>query len=158
MIIAAFSMVVDCDGSIDHYGVRRRIRVRMRNQAYLGDWANLLGSLGIGASIHRTELSIDDARSFIKLVNYGFDLHHSIKKVKFQRLLNSYKWVQAPRNGAVNFYLENLRKIEMPISAREFALILGRSKSVAGHYLLKMERRGLVNVNKCRLPYTYSAI
>ena len=38
VVIAAFSMLVDCEGSVDYCGLCRRIRVRMKNRRYLEDW------------------------------------------------------------------------------------------------------------------------
>lgn len=98
VIMAAFSIVVDCEGTIDYYRLLRRIKVRTKSKKYLEDWQDLLNSLGIHASMVEDDglynLCIQGVEDFRKLMNYGFTLHHSVKRAKFQKLLDSYKRFQ----------------------------------------------------------------
>ncbi len=159
VIIAAFSMIVDCEGSVDYYRLFRRIRVRMTNKQYIEDWVNLLNSLGINSSLFKDELyglCIQGNEDFRKLVNYGFNLHHSVKKAKFQKLLNSYKRLQVSRNTALHFYQEQLKRMGYPVTARELASVVGKSKRVVSHYLKKLSEKNMVSVKKDVVPYSYS--
>ena len=160
VIVTAFGMLVDCEGSIDHYRLFRKIRIRTANRPYLEDWLDLLNRMGIHASIHKSgalyALCIEGAKDFRKLVDYGFNLHHSIKRFKFQRLLLSYKRFQISRGSALIFYLQELKKIGRPITTRELATVVGKSKRTVNHYLKKLEDRNLVWVDKRQLPYFYS--
>lgn len=159
VIMAAFGMVVDCEGSIDHYKLFRKIRIRMANRPYLEDWLDLLNRVGIHASIHKDgalhALCIEGAKDFRKLVDYGFNLHHSIKRFKFQKLLLSYKRFQISRGSALIFYLQELRKIGRSITAQELATAVGKNKRTVNHYFKKLEDKNLVRVDKRQLPYFY---
>ena len=46
LIASAFSALIDCEGSINHYQLYRKLRVRMRAKDYLEQWANLLKQNG----------------------------------------------------------------------------------------------------------------
>jgi hypothetical protein len=160
VIVAVFGMVVDCEGSVNHYKLFRRIKTRMVNREYLEDWLKLLNHLGIYASIFKDgalyALRIEGAEDFRKLVNYGFSLHHSIKRTKFQKLLCSYKRFQISRGSALTFYSRELRKIGHPVTARELASAVRKSKRVVNQYLKILEDKNLVQVDKTHLSYLYS--
>ena len=162
VIMAALGMLVDCEGSINYYKLFRRIKIRMVNRQYLMDWLNLLNRLGIHTILYEDgtlyALCIEGAEDFRKLVSHGFKLHHSVKKTKFQKLLCSYKRFQISRNSALVFYPQELRKIGRPVSARELALTIGKSKRVVSHYLKILEDKNLVKADKTRFPYLYSPI
>lgn len=161
VIMAAFSMVVDCEGSVNYYKLSRKIRIRMANRQYLRDWLNLLNHLRIRANVCKDgvlyALCIEGAEDFKKLVSYGFNLHHSAKITKFQRVLRSYKRFQISRNSALTFYSQKLRKVGHPVTARELAFATGKSKRVVSHYLKRLEDKNLVKVDKTSLPYLYSS-
>jgi hypothetical protein len=159
VVMAAFSMVIDCEGSIDCNGLKRRIRIRMTNRRYLEDWLNVLNSLGIHASLFKDGLyglCITGIEDFGKMMGYGFELHHSVKRAKFQKLLNSYKRFQVSRNSALNFYQEQLKKVGHPITAQGLASIVGKSKRVVSQYLKKLSDKGLIFIEKSSMPYLYS--
>jgi len=162
VIMTAFSMLVDCEGSINYYKLFRRIKIRMTNRQYLMDWLKLLNRLGIHATIYKDgvlhALNIEGAEDFRKLVGHGFKLHHSVKRTKFQNMLCNYKRFQISRNSALAFYPQELRKIGRPTSAQELALIIGKSKRVVNHYLKILDDKNLVTVDKTRFPYLYSPI
>lgn len=160
VVVGAFSTVVSCDGSVDHYEKYRRLRVRMKSKAYLEDWAKLLDSLGVNASIYKDDLYglyIQNRVGFRKLVNYGFNLRHSVKKSKFQELLKSYDRFQVPRNEALNFYYRQLKEIGRSVTAKELASKAGKNKRTVSHYLKKLSEKDLINVEKGSIPYHYSA-
>jgi len=161
VIVAAFSMVVDCEGSVDYYKLSRKIRIRVANRQYLRDWLNLLNHLRIRANVYKDgalyALCVEGAEDFRKLVNYGFNLHHSVKRTKFQKVLRSYKRFQISRNSALTFYPQELRKVGHPVTARELAFIAGKSKRVVSHYLKRLEDKNLVKVDKNGMPYFYSS-
>jgi len=160
IIMAAFSMLVDCEGSINHYNLFRRIKIRMVNRQYLMDWLKLLNRLGIHTITYKDgalhALCIEGAEDFRKLVSHGFELHHSVKRTKFQKVLCGYKRFQISRDNALAFYSQELRKIGRPVSARELAMIIGKSKRVVNHYLKILDDKNLVMVNKTHLSYLYS--
>lgn len=156
-IMAAFSAVIDCEGTIDFYRHFRKIRIRMFNQNYLKDWQNILANLGIISRCNLEEgLAIEGFEDFNKLKNLGLKLCHSKKKLKFYKILNSYKRKQVSRNRALDFYLNELKKIGKPLSANEFAKLTGKSKRVINHHLLRLQKKGLLKIDKAKVTWLYS--
>lgn len=159
-VFAAFSALIDCEGSIDYYGYMRRIRIRMCNLDYLKDWNKLLSKFKIHSNIvrdrHLWNLYINGWQNFDKLHNLGINLYHSKKREKLEKILNSYQKKQISQNTWKDFYISQLKSIGRPVSAVEFAKILGKSKRVVNHFLTKLDREGLIKVDKSAVKYIYS--
>lgn len=161
-IISALSAVIDSEGSIEHYRHTRRVRVRMVNLEYIRGWKKLLKKLGIRSCVskerHLWGLTITGWTNFNRIQGLGLKLYHSEKRKKFNKVMNSYQKKQILRNTWKEFYINKLDKIGKPISAAEFAKILGKSKRVVNHYLTKLDREDLIKVNKSNVRYLYSTL
>ena len=160
-IIAAFSALIDSEGSIDHYKLFRKIRIRMYSKEYLKDWQTALAKYDIKARFSQNSekeygLCIEGWEDFNKLKEMGLKLHQSKKKKKFNEILNSYKRNQVSRNSAEEYYLNELRKLDEPITAREFAEKIRKSKRTVNHYLERLIRNGKIKVDKSKVTYLYS--
>lgn len=156
-VAAAFSAVVDCEGSIDFYNYIRRIRIRMFNPHYLIDWQKILARFNIKSRYDRKEgLVIEGWEDFERLQKLGLNLFHSEKRKKWYKILNSYKKKQVSRNTAMNYYLNELIKIGKPISSSEFAKHLNKSKRVVNHYLTKLARKNLLKIDKSNVTWLYA--
>lgn len=156
LVASALSAVIDCEGSLDYYRHFRKIRLRMCNFKYLKDWQNLLKKFDISCRVDSEGLAIEGWEDFDKLINLGIKLFHSKKSKKWYKIINSYKRKQVSRNTALSFYAKELRKINTPILASEFAKIVGKSKRVVNHYLLKLEKQNLLNIDKSNVGWKYS--
>ena len=53
IIMSALSALIDAEGSINWYGLKRLIRIRMRNKEYLQEWSLLLKRIGIGCKFRK---------------------------------------------------------------------------------------------------------
>jgi len=160
LIMAAFSALVDCEGSIDYYNLYRRIRVRMRNEQFLKDWSNLLKKHRIGCKFRKNkneewELNITGWEDFDKLERMNFKLHHSKKAEKWKRIMEGFKRNQISRNSYKNFYVNELKKVNKKVTAKEFANYLKKSKRVVNHYLSKLKKEGLIKCDKKSWPHLY---
>ncbi len=160
-LASALSALIDCEGTLDHHGHTRRIRVRMINKKYLDDWVSVLSGYEIGAKVTKDEnlycMVISGWEDFEKLNKLGLELHQSKKSKKWFVILNSYKRKQISRGTAVQFYLKKLGEIGTPISARDFAAQLGKSKRVINHHLARLARAGLLKVDTSNTTYLYSS-
>jgi hypothetical protein len=156
-IMAAFSALIDCEGTLDFYRHFRKIRIRMFNHKYLSDWKKILGNLGIASRHDREGLTIEGWEDFNKLKEFGIKLFHSEKKRKWHKILNSYKRNQISRNKALDFYLNKLKEIEKPITAKEFAKITNKSKRVVNHFLKKLAEKNLIKIEKLKTAWKYRA-
>jgi hypothetical protein len=165
-ILAAFSALVDSEGSIDYYRHTRRLRIRMSNPDYLNDWKKALYNLRIESKVNKNtklyQLTITSWQNFNKLDQLGFKLKHSKKAETWNNILKTYKKKQTIRNNALEFYLEQLKNIGKPISALEFAKLLSKSKRVVNHQLLRLREQGLISqdiaIGNGNKPPTYSII
>jgi DNA-binding transcriptional ArsR family regulator len=160
-VAAAFSALIDSEGTIDHYAFFRKIRVRMRNKKYLEEWKELLFKHNIKARFRQNndkefEICIEGWEDFDRLNKLGLNLYHSKRKRKFEHILNSYKRKQISRDTAPIFYIKKLKEIMRPISASEFALKVGKGKRVINHYLKKLNKKGLVDIDKSKVTWLYS--
>ena len=160
LVMSAFSALVDCEGSVDHYDLFRKIRIRMRNKDYLSQWKDLLAKWDIKARLQKNnekefELCIEGWQDFNRLNELGFKLFHSKKSKKWGDILNGFKRNQISRNSYRAFYLKKLRELNKKITAQEFANHLNKSKRVINHYLLKLEKEKLVKCNRTVWPYLY---
>jgi len=161
-IISAFSALIDAEGSIDHYKLFRKIRIRMRNKKYLQDWKKLLEKFGIYSRFSKNnsveyQLTIEGWQDFNELQKLGVKFYHSKKFKKFNEILSSYKRNQISRNTAYQYYVKKLKEIGKAITAKEFAEKLGKSKRVVNHYLTRLMRKNLIKVDKSKVAYLYSS-
>ncbi len=159
LVISAFSALIDCEGSIDWYGLKRVIRIRMRNQGYLKQWSNLLKKHHIGNKLRKNkmdwEVNITGWEDFDRLNRMGFKLHHSKKSDKWKKIMNGFIRNQISRNSYKEFYIKKLKELNKKVTAKEFAEHLNKSKRVINHYLLKMEKQGIIKCNRNNWPYLY---
>ncbi len=159
-VMSAFSALVDCEGTLNWYGFKRQIQIRMRNKNYLKQWSELLKKHRIGSTFREKkddwELDISGWEDFDKLEKGGFKLFHSEKAKKWEKMMQGFKRNQVSRNTAEKFYLEKLREMKKPMSVKEFALILNKSKRVVNHYLKKLNERKLLKIEKSNERRIYS--
>lgn len=161
-IMSAFSALVDAEGMIIHKGAYRKINVRMIDREYLDKWSMILKQLDIGSNFGRKEkhlyvLEIFGWEDFDRLIKLGFKLIHSKKSEKFNKIMTSYVRFQISHGEAKTFYLNKLKEIGMPVTARELSTITNKGKRVVNHYLVKLETEEKLNVDKSRVVYYYSA-
>jgi len=159
LVMSAFSALVDCEGSINWYGFKRQIQIRMKTKEYLLQWKILLAKLGVGCRVEKNEdlwgLVISGWEDFDKLERFGFKLYHSKKAIKWKSLIGGFKRNQISRNSYKEFYVNKLKRINKKICAKEFADYLNKSKRVVNHYLLKLEKQGFVSCDRDKWPYLY---
>lgn len=160
LVMSAFSALVDCEGSINYYGLFRKIRVRMRNKNYLNQWKDLLSKYNVRARLQKNnekefELCIEGWQDFNRLNELGFKLYHSKRSKKWKEMLKGYKRNQISRNSYEEFYINKLKKINKKVTSEEFSKYLKKSKRVISHYLLKLEKNKLINCDRNQWPYLY---
>jgi hypothetical protein len=162
LIMSAFSALMDCEGTISWYGLKRQIQIRMRNRVYLQQWSELLKRYGVGNRFDKKPdkkgnwgLNIEGWEDFNRLNELGFRMYHSEKADKWERVMGGFKRNQISRNGYKEFYTLRLKELNKKITAQDFASYIKKSKRVASHYLLKLERGGLINCDKSEEPYRY---
>lgn len=160
-VAAAFSALIDAEGSIDHYKLFRKIRIRMRAKNYLKEWQELLEKFNIQSRLSKNTdkeygLTIEGWEDFDRLKRIGLNLRHSKKNKKFKEIFDSYIRNQISRNTAFQFYTQKLKEIDKPITTRELSKKLGKSKRVVNHYLTILMRKNLIKVNKSKSTYLYS--
>ena len=160
-VASAFSALIDAEGNLTHHKLFRTIRIRMRNKQYLKDWKVLLAKFDIDSRFSKNTdveygLVIEGWEDFDKLQKLGVKFYHSKKARKFEEILKSYKRKQVSRGSAYKFYIQKLKEIEKPVTAREFAEKLGKSKRVTNHYLTRLMKKSLIKVDKSKVAYLYS--
>lgn len=160
-VASAFSALIDTEGSIDHYGLFRKIRVRMRSPTYLKMWQELLGRFNVKARFQKNnekeyEICIEGWEDLNRLKELGLSLYHSKRAKKFDSLMNSYKRHQISRGSAFEFYIQKLQDTGRPVTASEFATILGKSKRVVNHQLTKLMKSCMITIDKSNVAYLYS--
>lgn len=151
-VASAFSSLVDCEGSLDHRGLVRRIRVRTKNFDYLNDWKILLNFYGIKSRLGRDGnlfcLSIEGFEDFNNLSDLGVRFFHSKKSVKWEEILKSYKRHQISRNSAKELYISLLRESNRPVTIYELSDKLDKSNRTVEHHLERLEKLDIVTVNR----------
>ena len=160
----AFSALIDSEGNLVHRKLFRRISIRMRSEKYLEDWKRLLKNYNVDSRFRKSikenyieySLDVEGLEDFEKLINMGLKLNHSKKSIKWKEMINSYKRKQISRNTAYKFYIEKLKEINKPVKAIELSEYLGKSKRVISHYLTRLMRKNMINVNKSNVAYLYS--
>jgi len=160
-LVAAFSALIDSEGSVDYYSHYRKIRVRMRDKPYLEEWKRILSKYNLYVGLRQNtnkefQICIKGWDSFNKLQDLGLKLYHSKKSRKFEKIMCSYKRKQVSRNHACRFYTIKLKELNKPITAKKLSIILGKSKRVVNHYLKMLDDKNVVSVNKLKKPYLYS--
>ena len=138
-IAKTFGSVVDCDGSVIYKGLKREVNLQQSSLNYIRDWNKILSSIGVNSHIGKKgnlfKLTITCNQNFKKLKLLDFDLHHKIKKQRFEKILNNYKKHQVERNTALKYY-KKLVKRNPGKSALELSKIATKRKSVVSHYLV----------------------
>lgn len=159
LITAAFSALIDCEGSISWYGLKREISIRMKSEDYLKEWSNLLNELGIGNKFRKRgdlwEVNISGWEDFKKLEDKGLKLHHSQKYEKWKSMMDGFKRNQISRNSYKEFYTRELKAINKKITSEEFASYIKKSKRVVNHYFSKLKKEGLIQCDKTHWPHRY---
>lgn len=158
-IMSAFSALIDCEGSIDWYGLKRIIRIRMKDKEYLQQWSDLLKTQNIYNYLRENknewELNIAGWEDFDRLEKKGFKLFHSKKLDKWARMMKGFKRNQISRGTYKDFYIKKLRELNRKVNAKEFAKYINKSKRVTNHYLLKLEKQKLIKCDRNNWPYLY---
>jgi hypothetical protein len=162
LVAAAFSALVDAEGNLSYYGLTRKLLIRMRKPTYLEGWKTLLKTFGIHAHFSKItekdyQLCISGWDDFNKLKELGVAFYHSKKARKWKEIFDSYKRHQISRNMAIQFYVQELKKLNTPMTARDFAKSLKKSKRTLGHYLTILMRKDFIRVDKTKPTYLYSA-
>jgi len=160
LVMAAFSALIDCEGSIDWYGLKRLIRIRMRNKKYLKQWSELLKKYGIGNYFRQNkndewEVNSSGWEDFDRLEKLGFKLYHSKKADKWKKMMQGFKRNQISRGSYKKFYMRKLKELNRKVTAKEFAEYLKKGKRVVNHYLFKLEKENLIKCDKNNWPYLY---
>ena len=160
LIASAFSALIDCEGSINHYQLYRKLRVRMRNKKYLEQWAELLNKIDIGCKFRKNndkeyEINISGWEDFNKLSEIGIKFYNSKKEKSWKEIMGSFKRNQISRNSYKEFYVKELKKLNKKVTSEEFANHLKKSKRVVNHYLSKLKKEGLIQFDKTHWPHLY---
>ena len=160
LIASAFSALIDCEGSINYYGLKRIIRVRMRNKIYLEQWSKFLKKIGIGCKFRKNsdkeyEINISGWEDFNKLLKIGIKFYNSKKEKEWEKMMMGFKRNQISRNSYKEFYIKKLKELNKKVTAQEFAKYIRKSKRVSNHYLLKLEKEKLIYCDKSSRPYLY---
>ena len=161
LILSAFSALIDCEGSINWYGLKRVIRIRMRSKEYLKDWSEILDNMGIGHKYRKNkndwEINISGWEDFKKLESKGLKLYHSIKREKWKNMMKGFQRNQISRGSYKEYYLNKLKDHGKEVSAIELAKFINKSKRTVNHFLLKLEKDKLIErTNKGEgKPYLY---
>ena len=160
LIASAFSALIDCGGSINFYGLKRLIRVRMRNKDYLEQWSKLLTKIMIGCKFRRNnekeyEINISGWEDFDRLSKIGVRFYNSKKEKEWKEMMIGFKRKQISRGSYKEFYIRELRELNKKITSEEFANHLKKSKRVVNHYLSKLKKDRLVQYDKTHWPHLY---
>ncbi len=159
IIMSAFSALIDAEGSINWYGLTRKIRVRMRNKSYLKEWNSLLNKLGIGCRFSKNkidwEITISGWEDFNKLDRYGIKFYNSKKLKEWQEMMKGFKRNQISRNSYKEFYINKIKEGRKGITAEQLAKQLNKSKRVINHFLHKLEKDKLIYHKHGKRPYLY---
>jgi len=158
--MSAFSALIDCEGSINWYGLKRSIRVRMMNYDYLKQWSNLLKKLEIKNNLRKNsekeyEITIYGWENFDKLNKMGFKLHHSKKIERWNKIMEGFKRNQISRGSYKDFYISKLKRLNKKTTAKNFAIYLNKSERTLSHFLSKLEKQNLIKRDKGSWPYLY---
>lgn len=159
-IASAFSALIDCEGSINLNGLKRTIRIRMRNKEYLEQWSKLLNKVGVGCKFRKNsekeyEINISGWEDFNRLSEMGVRFYNSKKDKEWEEMMSSFKRNQISRGSYKEFYINKLRELNEEVTAQQFADYIKKSKRVVNHYLLKLEKEKMISCEKNSRPYLY---
>ena len=160
LIASAFSALIDCEGSINFYGLKRLIRVRMRNKDYLEQWGKLLTKIGIGCKFRKNtdkeyEVNISGWEDFDRLSKIGVNFYNSKKEKEWEEMMIGFKRNQISRGSYKEFYIRELKKLKKKVTSEEFANHLKKGKRVVNHYLSKLKKEGSIQYDKTHWPHLY---
>jgi hypothetical protein len=161
MIMSAFSALVDCEGTISWYGLKRNIQIRMNSKDYLLQWKSLLEKFNIGCRFEKNDknlwgLVICGWEDFDRLERLGFKLIHSKKAKKWEEMMKGYKRNQISRGTYREFYIKKIKEANEKVTIKELSEITGKNKRTVNYFLLKLEKENLVTRDKSKWPYLYS--
>jgi len=161
IIMSAFSALVDCEGTINWYGLKRNIQIRMNSRDYLLQWKSLLEKFKIGCQFERNDtnlwgLVISGWEDFDRLEKLGFKLIHSRKAKKWGEMMKGYKRNQISRGSYREFYIKKIKEANKEMTTKELSKITGKDKRTINYFLLKLEKENLIVCNKSKWPYQYS--
>ncbi|MEA3248084.1 MAG: LAGLIDADG family homing endonuclease [Nanoarchaeota archaeon] len=161
IIMSAFSALVDCEGTINWYGLKRNIQIRMNSKDYLLQWKSLLEKYKIGCRFEKNDknlwgLVISGWEDFDRLEKLGFKLIHSRKAKKWKEMMKGYKRNQISRGTYKEFYIKKMKEVDREITTKELSEITGKSKRTINYFLLRLEKEDLLICNRSKWPYLYS--
>jgi DNA-binding transcriptional ArsR family regulator len=158
-IISALSALIDCEGTITWYGLKRNIQIRMRNKKYLEQWQGLLKKWNIICRFEKDKdgwgIVLEGWEDFNKLQKMGLKLYHSEKAKKFEEIMLGFKRKQISRGSYKQFYVNKLKEINKKISIKEFSKIIGKSERNTAHHIRKLKKDELVSIDKNQWPHLY---
>lgn len=70
-------------------------------------------------------------------------------------MMQGFKRNQISRNTYKKFYIQKLKEINKKVTSEELAKYVNKSKRVASHYLLKLEKEKVIECDKSQEPYLY---
>ncbi|MFH1311351.1 MAG: LAGLIDADG family homing endonuclease [Nanoarchaeota archaeon] len=159
LFISAFSALIDCEGSINWYGLKRELSIRMKSKDYLEEWSKLLNNHDIGNKYRKRgdlwEINISGWEDFRKLEKKGLKLYHSKKREKWIKMMRGFKRNQISRGSYRDFYVKRLKEYGKEVSAIDFSKYLNKSKRTLNHFLSKLEKEKLISSNRKHRPYLY---
>jgi len=158
-IASALSALIDCEGTITWYGLKRNIQIRMRNKEYLLQWQKLLKKFNVDCRFSKDKdgwgIVIEGWQDFDKLQKMGLKLYHSEKAKKFTKIMNGFKRNQISRGSYKEFYINKLREINRKVTIREFSKLISKSYRNTSHHIKKLKKDGLISEDKGQWPYLY---
>lgn len=158
-VASALSALIDCEGTITWYGLKRNIQIRMRNKEYLLQWQELLKKFGINCRFSKDKdgwgIVIEGWQDFDKLQKMGLKLYQSNKAKKFENIRNSFKRNQISRGSYKEFYINKLKELNRKVTIIEFAKIINKSTRNAAHYIRKLKKQNLISEDKDKWPHLY---
>ena len=158
-VISAFSALIDCEGTITWYGLKRNIQIRMRNKKYLEQWRILLKKFDVICRLEQDKdgwgIVIEGWEDFDKLKKMGLKLYHSEKAKKFEELMFGFKRNQISRGSYKQFYVNKLKEINKKTTIEEISKRIGKSKRTVNHYIKKLREERLVDIDKSQWPPLY---
>lgn len=161
LVISALSALIDCEGTITWYGLKREIQIRMKSKEYLMQWRELLSKFNIGCRFEKSSkglwgIAISGWEDFNRLENLGLSLKHSKKSKRLKEMMLGFKRNQISRGSFKEFYIQKLKEMGKEVTSRELSQLIQKNVRTTSHFLLKLEKLGKVVSNKEVWPYKYS--
>ena len=160
---SVLSGLIDSEGSVNYYQHYRKIRIRMSEKKYLLDVRKLLKSLGINSGFRKNnwshheeyQITISGWEDFNRLIESGLKLFHSHKQFMLSKIMGSYKRKLLSRGEAKSRYLEKVKN-HGPVTIKELSKKMNKSERVVNHYLNKLVKENLIQVNKSKVLHVFS--